>query len=257
MRKTPGSYAMDSAAVSLDTKPEGWLDEEELVAATGINHWNLVRWRGKGLVVKPINPRLGFAIGTASYNPPIAVPMIKRLDELREKTHNPDEWLWRLWLEDFPADIRLWTDQRLVAEQKKLAPIQNDRDLETVTASIPSPRRNDPHWLIFKPFIRTSGRHKEDHPKSLMLWAAAVAAGIDLPATLYDPTPPLLKILKEVGGLPDDMPPPDDELHVEQMSLAFLRKILASVKDETEIERARSDWKIISPREQMSLIGIA
>jgi hypothetical protein len=63
--------------------------------------------------------------------------------------------------------------------------------------------------------------------------------------------------LKEVGGLPDDMPPPDDELHVEQMSLAFLRKILASVKDETEIERARSDWKIISPREQMSLIGIA
>ena len=117
---------------------------------------------------------------------------------------------------------------------------------KTVTASIPSPRRNDPHWLIFKPFIRTSGRHKEDHPKSLMLWAAAVAAGIDLPAFLYDPTPPLLKILKEVGGLPDDMPPPDDELHVEQMSLAFLRKILASVKDETEIERARSDWKIIS-----------
>jgi hypothetical protein len=237
---------MDATAAPPDTKPEGWLDEEELVAATGVNHWNLVRWRGKGLIVKPINPRLGFAIGTASYYPPIAVPMIKRLGELRQITRNPDEWLWRLWLEDFPADIRLWTDERLAAEQEKLAPIQNDRDLETVVAGIPTPGRNDPHRLIYKPFTRTSDRHKEDHPKSLMLWAAAVATGIDLPASLYDPTPPLLKILKKVGDLPDDMPPPDDDLHVEQMSLAFLRKILASVKNETEIERSRSDWKLIS-----------
>jgi len=94
---------------------------------------------GRGWSSKPINPRLGFAIGTASYYPPIAVPMIKRLDELRQKTRNPDEWLWRLWLEDFPADILLWTDERLAAEQKKLAPIRNDRDLETVIAGIPAP----------------------------------------------------------------------------------------------------------------------
>jgi len=246
MRKEPESYAMDPATAPPDTKPEGWLDEAELVAATGINHWNLVRWRGKGLVVKPINPRLGFAVGTASYYPPIAVPMIKRLDELRQSTRNPDQWLWRLWFEDFPADIRLWTDDRLAAEQKNLAPIRNDRDLETIISAIPAPGRKDPHRLIYKPFNRTSDRHKGDHPKSLMFWAAAVAAGIDLPASLYDPMPPLLKILKKAGGLPDDMPPPDDDLHVEQMSLAFLRKILASVKNEAELERARSDWKLIS-----------
>jgi hypothetical protein len=47
-------------------------------------------------------------------------------------------------------------------------------------------------------------------------------------------------------GLPDDMPPPDDDLHVEQMSLPFLRRILASVKDEAELDQARSDWKLIS-----------
>jgi hypothetical protein len=63
---------LDPAAPPLDAKPDGWLNEAELIAVTGINHWNLVRWRGKGLVVKPMIPRLGFAIGTASYYPPIA-----------------------------------------------------------------------------------------------------------------------------------------------------------------------------------------
>jgi hypothetical protein len=236
---------MDADQVHPDVKPEGWLDEDELVAATGVNHWNLVRWRGKGLVVKPKVPRLGFAVGTASWSPPIAVPMIKRLDELREQTRDPDEWLWRLWLEDFPADIRLWVDERLAAEQKKLARIPNDSELERVIASIPEPGRKDPHWLIYKPFARSEPREK-DNPKSLMFWAAAVAAGIDLPASLYDPTPPLFKILKQVGGLADEMPPPDDDLHVEQMSLEFLRKILESVKDERELERSRADWKLIA-----------
>jgi hypothetical protein len=215
------------------------------VAATQVNHWNLVRWRAKGLVVKPDVPRLGFAVGTASYSPPVAVPMINRLNELRQQTRDPDEWLWRLWLEDFPADIRLWTDERLAAEQQKLAPIQTDSDLEAAIAAIPQPRRNDPHRLLYKPFARSTDPREKDNPKSLMFWAVAVAAGIDLPASLYDPTPPLFKILKKVGGLADDMLPPDDDLYVEQMSLTFLRKILASAKDD-ELERARADWKVIS-----------
>jgi hypothetical protein len=247
MRSDAISYAERVEPGIFEAKPAGWLTEDELIAQTGINHWNLVRWRGKGLIVKPITPRLGFAIGTASYYPPIAVPMIRRLDELRLASRDADEWLWRLWLEDFPADIRLWVDERLAKAQQKLSVIKNDEDLEMVAATLPPPGRGDPRKLLHKPFRRAAEPEKTDHPTSLMIWALAVATGIDLPATLYDPTPPLFKILKQVGGLPDDgFPLPDDDLHVEQMSLDLLRKILANVKDDAEFEKAREDWKLIS-----------
>ena len=55
---------------------------EQLIAETGIGIFTLDRRRREGLV--PWNRRfLGFAVGTRTVYPPIAVPMIRRIQELQ------------------------------------------------------------------------------------------------------------------------------------------------------------------------------
>jgi hypothetical protein len=84
---------------------ENWVSEPELIAATGANRHNLIRWRQQELIPRPRRRFLGFGVGTASEYPPVTIDMIRRLDALRHKSRNIDDWRWQLWLDGFPIDI--------------------------------------------------------------------------------------------------------------------------------------------------------
>jgi hypothetical protein len=90
----------------------GWLTEEQLIAETGIGRFTLDRRRRQGLV--PWARRfLGIGVGTRTVYPPIAVPMLRRLQELQQAFKGVDRWRWALWLEGHPVDIIKWHDRDL------------------------------------------------------------------------------------------------------------------------------------------------
>jgi hypothetical protein len=64
---------------------DGWLTEEEVLAAAGIGHFNFMRLHAIGFVPKGNRQFLGGSAGTTRFlYPPIAVPMIRRAVELRK-----------------------------------------------------------------------------------------------------------------------------------------------------------------------------
>lgn len=219
---------------------EGWLSEAELIAATGISRRNLIRWRGQGLVPKPKVVRLG-AAGTASYYPPIAMPMILRLYELQRDTRDVDAWIWGLWLDDrdFPADIRAWTIATLGSAQQIKNQIEDFDALESAVLAMPKPGRNNPVRRMHARVRTTSDR------ASLMIWSIAVAIGMTPPASLYDRSQPVFRTLKKTLGLPKTERLPDRELRVERMSLARLCEIITAASS-MELEQARRDCRRIA-----------
>jgi hypothetical protein len=223
-----------------ETGSDDLLSEEELRAATGISRHSLVRVR-RWLFLTPVRIFRGRGAGSASYYPPVAVPMIRRFYELRRETRKLDEILWRIWLDGFPVDICKWADERLAPFQSALAPVGNLEDLSKTIierSSSTLPTRTDPRRPIYNRL-----RLKEEI--SLLLWGIHVAAGLAPAKSLYDPASPVFNALKKAGGLGGDWEPPDSELLVEGFSLARLRDILASAST-AEVDQARRDWKLIA-----------
>jgi hypothetical protein len=220
--------------------PEGWLSEAELIAESGISRRNLIRWRGQGLVPKPNVMRLG-AAGTASYYPPIAVPMILRLYELQRETRDVDAWIWGLWLDDrdFPADIRAWTIAKLRSAQQVENQIKDFDDLECAVLAMPKPGRNNPLRPMYGRVRTPSNR------ATLMIWGIALGLGLTPPSSLYDRSQPVFRTLKKAVGLPKNERVPDRELRVERMSLARLCEIITAAST-MELEQVRQDCRTIA-----------
>jgi hypothetical protein len=221
--------------------PDGLVSKQEVLAATGISARNLVHWRGLGLVPEPVQVHFGGSRGSISYYPPITIPMIRRLCDLRQQTRDARTWLWQLWCEDFPVDIKAWGDARLARLEAALS----GHDYEGVTAlaatvskATVSKRKSPAGRLVFDRIKNRNNR------QSLISWALAIAAGLRQQPSLYNAEPPLLDLVLKGVGLPSNALPPDKGLRVEQMSITELRKILASA-DDGEIEQARRDWQTI------------
>jgi hypothetical protein len=210
----------DGVVYSIPTPPEGWISLQELLARTGVSERNLSEWRRLDLgVPEPNQISLGRR-GTASYYPIETVRLINRLNELRQEIRDADEWLWRLWLEDFKIDICVWVKKRLS-----------------------KPRRSDLQRLICNRVRKSADR------AALISWAADIAAGRVQQASLYNAEPPIFEILLRAGGLPGfkrafygSGPVPDRELRVEEMSAYRLRDIMDSASD-AELEQAQRDWQ--------------
>jgi hypothetical protein len=84
---------------------DGWLTEEEILAAAEIGHFTFVRLRALGLVPKSNRQSLGRGVGTTRYlYPPIAVPLIRRAVELRKNRTGDDGVFWA-----FGSMASLWT----------------------------------------------------------------------------------------------------------------------------------------------------
>ena len=140
---------------------DGWLTEEELLAAAGIGHFTFVRLRALGLVPKSSRQSLGRGVGSTRYlYPPIAIPMIRQAVELRKARMGDDSLFWGLWLDGLPVDIVRWIDQRLKLLLKKVAgrtTPANVNEAARLIARQPA-KRTSPHRALFRHLQEQEGR---------------------------------------------------------------------------------------------------
>jgi hypothetical protein len=208
----------------------GWLTEEQLIAETGVGRFTLDRRRRQGLV--PWDRRfLGFGVGTVTVYPPIAVPMLRRLQGLQQAFKGVDRWRWALWLEGYPVDIIKLHNRllRLKNRAKRLA--KGKIKTVVVEAARKGRLRGKPHQPIFNHARQWQAR------QAVLEWSFAVGVGAVPPASVYTPGSAAAKAFSKATSAAQ---PADPSLEIEQMSFERLRKIIisASVSD---IELARLD----------------
>jgi hypothetical protein len=216
------------------------ITERELREATGIDHHTLRRVRG-WLFLDPVRKFPGRGTGSVTYYPATAVALIKRYLEMRKNTRNIDECIWRLWIEEFPIDIRQWAIPRLAAFETVIATAESDintthKDMQKFLASAPT--RTEARRPI-------QSRIGPNAVNSLFLWATYVARGFAPPKSLYDPASPAFDALKRAAGLIGNWEPPDAELLVESLSVGHLSEIVNDASQE-ELDQARRDWRLIT-----------
>ncbi len=195
----------------------GWLTEEQIIAETGIGRFTLDRRRREGLV--PWKRQfLDFGVGTCTVYPPIAVPIIRRLLELRQQFKGVDRWRWALWLEGYPVDIINWHDRllRLKNQAEGLA----KGKIKTVVVDAAGKRRlrGKSHQPIFNRLRQWQAR------QAVLEWSFAVGVGAVAPASIYTPESPAAKAFGKAASAAQ---PPDPSLEIEKMSFERLRKIIA------------------------------
>jgi len=218
-----------------------WLTEEQLIAETGLGEFTLDRWRREGLI--PWRRQfLGFGEGTATVYPPIAVSMVRRLQELRLEFKGVDRWRWALWLEGYPVDIVRSLKDRLQQFRKRAKTAGNYLDrLQKQTARSDKDAfeeaagkgrlRGNPLQPIFDRLRQQQAR------RVLLEWGVAIGAGVVPPASIYTPGSPAAKAFNKGIGAAKAR---DPSLEIEKMSFPRLNEIVrkASAGD---IEQARLD----------------
>ena len=208
----------------------GWLTEEQLIAETGIGRFTLDRRRRQRLV--PWDRRfLDFGVGTRTVYPPIAVPMIRRLQELQQTFKGVDRWRWALWLEGYPVDIIEWHDRLLRLKNSAEALAKGNIKTIVVEAAGKGRLRGKSHQPIFNHVRQWQAR------QAVLEWSVAVGVGAIVPASVYTPGSPPAKAL---GKAISAAQPPDPSLEIEKMSFARLHKIISSASV-SDIELARLD----------------
>jgi hypothetical protein len=209
---------------------DGWLKEEQLIAETGVGPFTLDRRRRERLV--PWERRfLGFGIGTRTVYPPIAVPMIRRLQELHETVKGVDRWRWALWLEGYPVDIIEWHNRLLQLQNRAEAFAKGKTKTIVVEAARKGRLRGKVHRPIFNRIRQWQAR------QAVLEWSFAVGVGAVAPASIYTPGSPAAKAF---GKATSAEQPPDPSLEIEKMSFRRLHKIVTSA-GVSDMELARRD----------------
>ena len=208
----------------------GWLTEEQLIAETGVGRFTLDRRRREGLV--PWDRRfLDFGVGTGTVYPPIAVPMIRRLQELQQAFKGVDRWRWALWLEGYPIDIIKWHDRLLRLKNRAEALAKGNIKTFVVEAAGKGRLRGKPHQPIFNHVRQWQAR------QAVLEWSVTVGVGAVPPASVYTPGSPAAKALSKATSAAQ---PADPSLEIEKMSFERLHKIITSASV-SDIELARLD----------------
>jgi hypothetical protein len=208
----------------------GWLTEEQVIAETGIGAFTLDRRRRQGLV--PWDRRfLGFGVGTRTVYPPIAVPMIRRLQELQRTLKGVDRWRWALWLEGYPVGIVEWHDRLLRLNNKAKALARGNIKTVVVEAAGKGRLRGKPLQPIFNRVRQWQAR------QAVLEWGVAIGVGAVPPASVHTPGSPAAKAFSKATSAAQ---PPDPSLEIEKMSFERLHKIITSASV-SDIELARLD----------------
>jgi hypothetical protein len=175
--------------------------EEELIAATGISHRSLTRWRQQGLIPTirgrhGRGPRGGRGTTGLRY-PAVAVKIIHRIYELQKEYKGVEEWRWCLWIERYPVRIgpdlagMLRQFKRLTSKIKTLDDIETKILPRLKPAYMP---RGHPLRLIFRDL-------SEEDLRAMTTLVFCVVLGIKLP--LFDePDPYPFRVFKRAFGLP-------------------------------------------------------
>ena len=208
----------------------GWLTEEQLIAETGIGPFTLDRRRRQGLV--PWARRfLGFGVGTRTVYPPIAVPMLRRLQELQQAFKGVDRWRWALWLEGYPVDIIKWHDRLLRLKNRAKALAKGKIKTVVVEAARKGRLRGKPLQPIFNHVRQWQAR------QAVLEWSVTVGVGAVPPASVYARESLAAKAFSKATSAAQ---PADPSLEIEQMSFERLHKIITSASV-SDIELARLD----------------
>lgn len=234
--------------------PADWLSEAKLAAAIGVSdddrskfHRNLLNWRHSGLLPGychglqvPSIRYLGVGIGNEAVYPPITIPILCRIDELRHQSRNMDVWLWQLWLEGYPIDIIEWCRPRLQRYVEIISGI--DRKQLVKDATRKPAKRADLRHAFYR-------RLKARWWVAMMTWAAEVAVGARPIQSIFDPfSSPLSGLTRLFGGSPADHSAMRGQLEgspIEEFGLAGLLAVLNDAQP-AELERAREDFWVLS-----------
>jgi hypothetical protein len=231
---------------------EEWLTEQDVIDQTGASRRRLTRLRQSGLIPSPRRRSRGLHKGTASDYPAGTVAMIRRLDGLAAERRDAGEWLWRLWLEGYPVEIRKHLAARLDKAAALLAGIDSPEKLETLltTARVKRSRKRN-----IVPARETAGRLLYDRIRrpsdwfSVLYWALSVALGFVTDADSSSAFETVKRALK----LPADFGSP--QFDSGNASLAALTDALLRMSDD-EAERARLDCIVLSEvANRLSAIG--
>lgn len=221
----------------------GWLAEQQVISETGIGRFTLDRWRREGLVSWD-RRFLGFGIGTRTVYPPIAVAIIRRIQELQREFKGVDRWRWVLWLEGFPVDIVRSLNDRLRQFQKRAKTAGDHlgrRENQTETTGKIAPGFEEAVGkgrLRGKPLQPVFDRLRQQQArKTLLEWGVSIGAGVVPPASIYTPGSPASKPFNKGTGAAQ---PPDPALEIEKMSFKRLHEIVNKASP-SEIEQARLD----------------
>lgn len=217
--------------------PRGWITLDYLLAETGIGKdtLNNLRQRYRYVIPRSLVVPLTAGRGGAAFYPPETASIICRLNELRRESPNPDDCLWRLWLEGHPVDFWGWAVNRLETAANRLDQIYPylNMAIRAVAAAL-------------VPFFKGRVRQVEQLA-DLADWALSAAAGEpDASRSLEDAEgPPVFDTFRKAGGLPVTaaFPRPEAAL-IELLSLRRLAEIAAEMKEE-QAEQARRDCQAI------------
>jgi hypothetical protein len=166
--------------------PTDWISEDELAAAVGAGerkrfHRNLVNWRNRGLLPKrydgrqvPLIRHLGVGVGNEPFYPAVYLPMVRRINELRQRQpKDMDEWYWQLWLDpdEYPVDIIGWCRGKLTSKRFADGAAAGDLDKKQLhNLATRKPERRDPRQRIYRQ-LKTEAWY------DLMTGAAEMIAG--------------------------------------------------------------------------------
>ena len=222
--------------------PRRWISLDRVLAESGIGKdtLNNLRQRYRYVIPRPLVVPLATGRGGAAFYPPETITIIRRLQELRqEKIRDPEDCLWRLWLEGHPVDIRGWAAVRLDVTVNKLE------------KGYP-PSRKGIASVAAKIARSLDGRIRSTvHLRDTVDFFASVAAGEPDAGRDLEGMSPIFDTLCKAAGFP--------ALHgqlrawivegpvrlAQLLSLPRLAEIAANIRDE-EVEQARRDWQAIT-----------
>jgi len=234
--------------------PADWISEAELAAASGVAegdrgkfHRNLVNWRHHGVVPEryqglsvPLIWYRGVGVGNEPFYPPVMIPMVHRIDELRRQSRNMNRWLWQLWLDGFPIDIIGWCRKRLIKFDEMFSNIDEKRLLETATRK--PARRSDPRRSFYRRLMARGW-------SALITWAIRVAIGARPSESVFDAVSPPRSALARLFGSSTQHSVIREGLAdspIEEISIARLLVVLNEEIGSDELEKARQDCWVLS-----------
>jgi hypothetical protein len=239
------------------TPPRGWITVRELLdAVPQIKKSNLGEWRTLGVFpFEPLHIHVAGKPGSESFYDPRAVPLLRRLDELRRASRDPNRWLWTLWLEGHPVDIKKWVLARLAELEGRMSSAK--RAMEK--------RAAEGQDSLIAPATAIAGRVRNTESRGALTdWILRWGAGGERPklaaaapeligeATFFD-------LFTTAAGLTAELPLKGpgglDLTKFADLGLPFLvaqfQQIANSAESEA-IEQARRDWRSIADIAEMA-----
>jgi hypothetical protein len=220
--------------------PRGWISLDGLLAETGISKGalNNLRQRYRYVIPRPLVVALATGRGAAAYYPPQTARVIHRLNELRRDNPNPDECLWRLWLEGPPVDIRGWASERTEQLGQWAAETYGNNGGDTLRKAA----------LAFVRFLKGRVRNVE-RLSDLLDWSVSAAAGDDAAGRdLSEPGgPPILHTTAQAA----DAPAPASLPAPVVAKLIVVLVELMDLQRQTEIARNATGEEVEWARQQL------